>query len=260
MLFRSYKEIAAYKLDRQSKLRDAEHYFRPFNHKDMLHRSYFMKLYSKEQGLTEPTTEVVPGIPKWTAKLVRKLAATSPLLTKLLNNELSPKHPLVSRTVADISQLKADLYNKSYQAQIRSPEVSYPVFNPSSPKQKQELFELLGISSESTTASGSPQWDRDQVERVNRETDDPVVKELTEALITHSFAAVVRNNFIEGFYNYTIDGYLHSNLRLFGAKTFRLTSSKINLLNMPSTGSIFSSPIKSCFTAPPGCVDRKSVV
>ena len=46
--------------------------------------------------------------------------------------------------------------------------------------QKAEIFEMLGIESTTTTTSGAPQWDRDQIERVNKETTDPDIKDLTQ--------------------------------------------------------------------------------
>lgn len=247
------KNVTAYKEDRRSKLRTAEYYIKPFNYKDMLHRSYFMTLYATQQGIDLPKEELYPGIAKWTANQVKKLAQTRPLLRKFINGELESHH-LMDRAILEIGEMKAALYNKSYLAQIENPIVDRPSFNPASPKQKQELFEWLGIPSEATTDTGQPKWDRDQIERVHNETLDENVKHFTQCFIDHSFAAIVRNNFIEAFYNYSVEDRLHGQYKLLGAKSGRYTSSNPNMLNMPSTGSIFSKPVKKCFTAPKGFV------
>ena len=116
-------------------------------------------------------------------------------------------------------------------------------------------MDQLGLKSEATSkTTGADKWDRAQLERLLKEATDPATIELLQALIDFSFAAIVRNNFIEAFYNYTVDGRLMGTYRLYGTKTFRLTSNNPNLLNLPSTNSKFAKPIKRCLVAPDGFI------
>ena len=252
----SYKsQIAAYQAEQKSKMKSAKDFPKPFDYKDMQHRSYFMHIFAQKQGIEEPTDLLPTGVPKWSANTVKKLTKSRPLLSKLLAGQLPDNHPIIKEALALWSQHKADMYNKSYVTKIEDPKVDYPKFNPNSSKMKTELFDMLGIKSEKTSkTTGEPSWDRSQVERVNKETSDPIILELTQAMIDHSFAAIVRSNFINSFYKYTIDGKLYGQYKLLGAKSGRYTSSNPNMLNAPSTGSIFAKPIKRCFQAPEGFI------
>ncbi len=218
---RYQSQIAKYVEEQQSKLKQASHFIKPFDYKKQDHRSYFMHIYSQQTSVSQPTELLPTGIPKWPANTIKKLAKANPFLDKFIKGQLKPSHPIAIQAIELWAQHKADLYNRSYQDKIHTPTMPYPVFNPASPKQKQELFDMLGLKSEKTSKdTGQPSWDRSQVERVHKENQqDQTLVELTQAFIDYSFAAIVRNNFIESFYKYTIDGNLYGQYKLFGAKT-----------------------------------------
>jgi hypothetical protein len=219
------RNIKSYRMERKTKLREPSYYYKPFNPKDVIHRSYFMTLFAKRYNLPLPSEELLPGIPKWSSKLVRKLSSTRPVLVRMLEGQFTENHELIKEALESVAKLKADLYNKSYLDQIKDPPIPVPEFNPGSSKQKQELFEWLGIPPIAFSKdTGLPSWGRDQIEEINQTTTDDNIRDFTQAFIDHSYAAIVRNNFIEAFFNYTVDSRLYGNLRIFGAKSFRLTS------------------------------------
>ena len=246
-------QIAEYQALQLSRIKPASDFLVPFDCKKLEHRSYFMHLYAQSQSLPLPPDTLPTGISKWSARDVQKLSASRPILQRLLASQLRPTE--TAQAMQLYAEHKADLRNKSTRDKINSPNISYPVFNPASPVQKAELFSMLNLQSEATSkTTGADKWDRAQLERLLHEVSDPATIELLQALIDFSFAAIVRNNFIEAFYNYTVDGRLHGQYKLFGAKSFRFTSSNPNMLNTPSTNSKFSKPIKRCFIAPPGFI------
>ena len=51
------------------------------------------------------------------------------------------------------------------------------------------------------------------------------LKETIKGLLMYSDSAIIKNNFINSFYRCSTEGRLKGNYTLFGAKTFRPTSS-----------------------------------
>lgn len=165
------KLIEKYIEEQKSKLKPVEHFIKPFNYKNMVHRSYFMYVYATKQGMSQPTT-VLEGttIPKWEAKLVKKLAASNPFLTRFLNGEITDSNVFVRESMHLLATHKMELYNRKYLDAIETPIIEIPPFNPASPQQKQMLFEWLGIESEATSKdTGLASWDRDQIEILNKQ-------------------------------------------------------------------------------------------
>lgn len=157
--------------EQKGKLKPIEHFIKPFSYKNMVHRSYFMYIYANDKGISQPTT-LLEGttIPKWEAKVVKKLTASNPFLSRFLNGDVPESHPTVKEAMLLLATHKAELYNSKYYESIKSPDVTVPPFNPASPQQKQMLFEWLGIESEATSKdTGLASWDRDQIEILNKQ-------------------------------------------------------------------------------------------
>ncbi len=82
---------------------------------------------------------------------------------------------------------------------------------------------------------------------------------ILQTLIEIADASIILNTFVNSFIEKIVlkeDGiyYLHGNFNLGGTVSGRLSSSRINLQNLPSTGSKYAKDIKKCFIAPPGWI------
>jgi DNA polymerase-1 len=221
------------------------------------------------------------GVPKWTAKDVKLYAQTFNIKVLNVLSETNYDKSIAKKAMQLLAEHKAEMWNRAYNDKLQTAfQNTVPEFNPASPDQKHELFTgMLGFESEKFTDAWEKwlkevaiaerrnysidytqepknkySWDRDNIETIMYSTDDEDIKEMCQAMIDFSFGAIVRNNFINAFYNYSVDSVLYGNLNLFGAKSFRLTSNSPNMLNMPSTGSIYAKPLKKCLVAPPGYV------
>ena len=247
--------IEAYKKVQRSKVKSPNDFLVPFSSKKVVHRCFFMDVFADKVGLKKPEEKLAQGCSKWSVKLIRQFVAKYPPLKTLLDHKVSPDSPTALEAITRLAINAADKHNDKYLSLIKTPPISRPEFNASSPKQKQELFSFLGYASDKTSkTTGEDSWDREQIEHLNSISVDEDIIELTQAFIDHSFSAIVKNNFVSAFYRYTLEGALYGQYKLLGAKSGRFTSSKPNMLNTPSSKSIFAKPVKKCFTAPPGFV------
>ncbi|RLD76198.1 MAG: hypothetical protein DRJ15_15775 [Bacteroidetes bacterium] len=85
------------------------------------------------------------------------------------------------------------------------------------------------------------------------------VCKILQSLIEIAEVSIILNTFIKAFLEKSIlkpDGiyYLHGNFNLGGTVSGRLSSSKVNLQNLPSSGTKYAKLIKQCFTGVPGWI------
>ena len=77
----------------------------------------------------------------------------------------------ITSAMETLANDKADIYNKNKIdtkiEQLQEQDIIRG-FNPGSPVQKQNFFKFYGIESEKETKTGNPQWDRKELERLQK--------------------------------------------------------------------------------------------
>lgn len=248
-LIKKYQESRAVTLQKKHKekatksLRTVDYYFKEYNPKDMVHRTWVVNNYLKNSG-NKTHKE------KWSIKELKsaQIWIKSPYIQAILDSKDISKYKHTLDGMKALAQYKLQLWNRP-RYESANQAVSVPNFNPNSAVQKQELFDLLEITPLAATKKGNASWSREAIEELQNMSVDKDLLIVLQALIDFSFGAIIKSNFLKAFDTFTIDGILHGNLKLFGAKSFRLTSDSPNLLNMPSKGSIYAKPLKKCLVA-----------
>lgn len=229
-------------------VRELSHYIKVYKPTDMVHRTWVMNTYLKHLRRDKDCRE------KWP---IKELKQYNIFLKDQLVQGLIDKRPLSQNThvlagMHALAEYKLELWNRPRYDKAKAP-VDLEPFNPNSSKQVKELFEFLEIPPLTYSKdTGEASWGREQLEIIRDRGAEGALLEALEAMILNSFGAIIRNNFIKAFDTYTIDGVLHGNIKLFGAKSFRNTSNSPNLLNAPSTKSLYATPLKKCFRAADG--------
>jgi DNA polymerase-1 len=231
-------------------VRDAAYYLKEYKPVDMVHRTWVVNTFLRQNRRSADTKE------KWTIKAVKQynVFLKNPFLTAVVEKRPLSQNKVVLKAMQLLAEYKAELWNRPrYEKAARPVEVE--PFNPGSDKQTREFFEMVGIEPREFSAkTGAASWPRKLIEQIKKETEDPDLLVVLGAMIDHSFGQIIKSNFLKAFDTFTVDGVLHGNIKLFGAKSFRPTSNSPNLLNAPSTGSIYAKPLKRCFVAPDGFI------
>ena len=274
-----YKEnYSKLEAEQRAKFRTIDYYLKQYDYKKVDRRTALVNHYLASINRSDLQKT------KWIAKDIKLIAnyLDDAFLSGDNIKTLSPDSDVAKKAMLKLAQTKLDIYNKSKLTDLanKPKEKILPPFNPGSSVQKFKLLsETLGYESGKESKAyikyhkelsygktpvdknGRPKkepnqwsWGRDQLEDLlhmipDTDTD---LQELLQALVDYSFNSIIRTNFIEAFDTFTIDNYLHGNIRLLGAVSGRNTSNSPNMLNMPSTKSIFAKPVKQCFVAPEG--------
>jgi DNA polymerase-1 len=228
-------------------VRTVDYYLKEFNDKDVMHRTWIVNEYLRSINKTEDQSE------KWT---LRDLKKYNEFLKDLFITDICAKrrfpgniHVLAGMTA--LAEYKLELWNRPRYEKAEEP-VKLDGFNPGSSKQMKEFFEMCKIAPLAFSKdTGEASWGRDQLKIVEK-TVEPMssLADALAAFLDYSSSAIIKNNFLRAFDKFTVDGVLHGNIKIFGAKSFRNTSNSPNLLNAPSTKSIYAKPLKRCFVAP----------
>lgn len=131
-------------------------------------------------------------------------------------------------------------------------------FNPGSSLQLQRLlYQFLNLPVLDKTVTDVPATGKKEIEKLINQTDKEEIKELIRALIDWKDVSKILTAFIPAFKNAVYDKdldchFLYGNFNLGGTVSGRLSSSNINLQQLPATGSKYAKLIKSCFKAPKG--------
>lgn len=140
----------------------------PFNPKNKVHRTYVINTYLSQNNYDDMCMD------EWSLKDLKKLNQIigSTFISNLVNNTIqSFMHSTINTAMEQLAADKAETYNKNkIKTKIENLKTDKLIrnFNPGSALQKQKFFSFLGIESEKETKGGNPQWDKKELERLQK--------------------------------------------------------------------------------------------
>jgi len=132
------------------------------------------------------------------------------------------------------------------------------VFNPNSDIQVADLIHTyLGVKVVNKTKTGLPSMTTDSLTALKHSTKNVIATEVLDKLIRLKEIQTSYTNFIVKFVEKSEEldetYYLHGNIKLCTTISGRPTGGgDVNLLALPSTGSVLAKPVKQCFSAGEG--------
>lgn len=187
-----------------------------------------------------------------------EIAEKTLLDAKKVQYDIIFNNKYVQQLIPMIQQDKTDAHNAKLKTKVIDiSQYANVTYNPNSDKQTAVLlFELGKLDYEDTTPTGLPSLSKDsliKIKAINDKADD--ILDVVNALIELSEIEILLTNFIESFkansfYREGMGYFLFGSFNLGGTVSGRLSSSKPNLQNIPSSGNKYAKLIKDAFRPP----------
>ena len=167
-------------------------------------------------------------------------------------------YPWIRELESKLNVLASEAYNRKTKKKKKTSEDFDEKFNPNSNNQLSiVLYEILKLPIIDTTEKGNPATGTETLEKLVNHAPNEYVKEFLKNLTEYSAAAKILSAFIPAFeHTKMVKGRkaLYGSFKLGGTVSGRLSSSRPNLQNLPSTGSKYAKPVKRIFGYPKGYI------